>query len=406
MLNGGDAALLQAQLDITNTALGPVDATVYDFQSADAARRYPELRIEQSLVSTHEGRGLRARAALAVRLGRVVLAAPALRRGNHRLARLIAGPHIGPLRTYAAADLVMTSGGTFMMSRYRPYTRYVDHWLVYALGRPLVFFTQGFECPAGRLNRWLLGWTLSRATLVLARGQSSGAVAAELGAQRVQVVPDAAFALAQTDRRTSIVQRSATVAISVRDWPYMSGGAPARAAYDRAIAGLVRHLVHQLDTSVTFISTCQGAPTYRFDDSRAAMRIVELLPSATTERVTIDSEFHRWDALRDLLTAFDLVVATRLHVGILAVSAGIPVLPIAYEAKTLEVFADLGLRDLVLQAHLLDSAGLIQAYDRLASEAESVRNQLLETVPRLRRDALASGRFLQDALPVRSDHET
>src|SRR3546814_6657409 len=59
-------------------------------------------------------------------------------------------------------------------------------------------------------------------------------------------------------------------------------------------------------------------------------------------RVRVDDRFHTPEALRDRYAGYDMVVATRMHAAILALCAGTPVMPLAYEFKTAELFGRLG----------------------------------------------------------------
>jgi colanic acid/amylovoran biosynthesis protein len=323
-----------------------------------------------------------------LRMSRLLAGAVARRLGARRASRAIAGKVSYILDAYEAADIVMTSGGTFMVQRYKPHTRFVDHAVVYLLRRPLVFFTQGFEPVDKRLDRALMRAVLSRAALVIARGETSAEVARQLGARRVEVAADAGFALAAQPHRERH-QPPVDVIISVREWPYATGGAEAQSRYENAIGRLVMHIV-AAGGRVRFLSTCQGAHTYRFDDSAIASRIVEALPRSASESVVVDREFHRWDEIRDLLSAADLVVATRLHAAVLALCTAVPVLPIGYESKTHEVFEDLGLADLVVDLEDVTPQLLIDAYRALVDDLPRVAAQIAERVPQVRADALSA----------------
>jgi len=65
-LNGGDAALLAAQIQVVRSALGEVEVSVFDFQGESTARRYQDLDIHPSFVSTHGAAGLADRGALII----------------------------------------------------------------------------------------------------------------------------------------------------------------------------------------------------------------------------------------------------------------------------------------------------------------------------------------------------
>ena len=96
------------------------------------------------------------------------------------------------------------------------------------------------------------------------------------------------------------------------------------------------------DISVSALSTCQGLSSYRYDDSEIAAHLFDDI------NVKIDRDFHTPDALLDRIGAARGVIATRMHFSILALLTGTPVIAIAYEFKTLELFRSLGMGDFVI----------------------------------------------------------
>jgi len=110
---------------------------------------------------------------------------------------------------------------------------------------------------------------------------------------------------------------------------------------------VVEKMVEEVGAEVVFLSTCQGVPEYRYDDSQIAERVVSRLPPRITERVRVDKEFHKPEELIRRYAEFDVVVATRMHAAILAWIGGTPTVAISYERKTEELFRRHGLEDLV-----------------------------------------------------------
>ncbi len=90
-----------------------------------------------------------------------------------------------------------------------------------------------------------------------------------------------------------------------------------------------------------FISTCQGIKEYKFEDSKVAKDIFELLSTEAKQKSVVDDKFHIPDELRTIIEKLDLVISTRLHFAIQSLCVGVPVLPIAYEFKTKELFSRL-----------------------------------------------------------------
>jgi colanic acid/amylovoran biosynthesis protein len=228
----------------------------------------------------------------------------------------------------------------------------------------------------------------------------------DLGLRLPHVYPaaDAAFALADEERVRSLVRKPVNdpiqVAVSVRDWPYFrnAAGNEGMQRYRAAVATTVQHLITARRAKVTFISTCQGIPEYWTDDSRVARQIVDSLPPDVRSQVTVDGDFHTPAQLLDILSGFDLVVATRMHMGILALAAGTPVFPIAYEFKTAELFRNLGLPQWVEDIETLEAAALPSKVERFIQELPGIAPMLVERVLEQRSSALASAAILRRAI--------
>jgi polysaccharide pyruvyl transferase WcaK-like protein len=89
------------------------------------------------------------------------------------------------------------------------------------------------------------------------------------------------------------------------------------------------------------------------------------------------------EAQRGLVAAADLVLAGRYHPLVFAVSAHVPVVPIAYEHKATGVAEAAGIGDRVLQSAGLTASDLIAAVDRTVADAGSLRATLAATEPAL-----------------------
>src|SRR5262249_44298517 len=146
---------------------------------------------------------------------------------------------------------------------------------------------------------------------------------------------------------------------------------------------------------VTFISTCQGIPEYRYDDSKVAEEIVRSLPETVQKKVRVVREFHRPELLIEILRGFDLLVATRMHAAILALVAGTPVLPIAYEFKTTELFQHLGLGQWVQEIENVRADALARSVEALLGDLPALRAVIAKRVAQEHDRALASTQLLR-----------
>jgi colanic acid/amylovoran biosynthesis protein len=412
VLNTGDAAILFATMEILRQAFEePLEIIVYDQQAEAAGRYYPDLRFQPVLydqLSQELGESNRK-----LHAARLLAAALLWRTPLRAVGRwLVPGAMHRSLDDFAGADIIVSAGGTYLVPHYRIFPKLLDLLVARAVRRPLVLFTQSLGPFAGP-RRGLLHFVLRSAQAILVRDARSYRHLLDYGirSDRIAECADAAFALAKPEvakpnsaRGNHIVDgRKHRIAISVRDWPHIGTDASeGMAHYLNAVAETVRWLIERGDVEVTFLSTCQGVTEYWTDDSSVAESVVTQLPQHIGQKIRIDRDFHDPKALIEKLTTFDLVIATRMHVAILALGAGIPVLPIAYEFKTVELFKRLGLGDLVHDIEAVTGKGLCAAIENLLRDRMGMRARLTPYVERERKSAFRAGEYVRDAVGLAS----
>ncbi|HEU5209746.1 MAG TPA: polysaccharide pyruvyl transferase family protein [Longimicrobiales bacterium] len=390
-LNAGDAAILAGLRVALLEAFGAdLELQVADDAPTAASALYPDIDFFTGL----HGSGLNARHALRgatrslhrrrVRIAQLLLErAPAGgralldRRGREHLARV------------GGSVAAISTGGTYFVEHYSFERRALEVLAAISTGVPTFLYTQSLGPFTRRDTRHLMRRVLSGCAAVFLRDERSRQHALELGVDeaRLHVRPDAAFVLSVPGPTLS-TDRPLRIAVSVREWGHFSSGTRAEgtARYTEAVAATVRALAREQDAQVTFMSTCQGVPAYWTDDSQFADRIVgELLRDVPG--VHVDHAFRSPVALRDAYREFDLVIATRMHAAILALCAGTPVVPIAYEFKTMELFRSLGMAELVDDIDHLSPESLVARVKRAVDERYLLRARIAALLPQLREQA-------------------
>jgi colanic acid/amylovoran biosynthesis protein len=395
-LNGGDAAILLGVVKLLRTAFGEdTRFVVFDSQPEAAMSLYPEFQFRElwhARATRRAGRFLR-KPRRAFHLARLRLAA-----GGH--PALLDEQERSTLQECRDADLFVSTGGTYLVENYPLQPRLFEFQLARRLGKPLVLLTQSLGPFRRAANRQALADALGPATLVLLRDEPSRRHLLELGLpeQRLRLAADAAFALDPVPRSPRPAGSSLRVAISVREWAHFQNGDrhDGMHRFGQAMAGLTAHLVTRHGAHVTFLSSCQGVPAYRYDDSAVATRLAASLPEPVRRHVTVDRAFHRPEELIHLLQGFDLLVATRMHMAILSLIAGLPVLPIAYEFKTRELFHHLGMGRWVHDINTLESPALAETVDRLLQELPALGETVAGAARAEHARALASATLIRD----------
>ncbi|WP_269933559.1 polysaccharide pyruvyl transferase family protein [Aminobacter sp. HY435] len=387
-LNTGDAAILLAIRHILKSAYdGALQFQVFDSQPEVASRLYPrhdhpDIEIRKLLAESifkypYDANRLK-------NLAKPIynrLALSALRHyGTSRALdeTMFSSEDRRSLDIYRQADLVITTGGTYLVENYNLEKRLNQFRIDEALGKNTIFFTQSLGPFDNDYNRRELKPAFDRSPLILLRDERSRRQLAGLvdDEAKCHVVADSVFALADVARIEGALsaaqppQPTGRVGISVRHWNYVGDGAEGMQRYRESIAAMATTLVRDLGKQVTFVSTCQGVPEYAHDDARTARAIVAELPPEIASRVSVDASFHTPEQLMALVKGFDFVIATRMHMMIMSLCVGTPVLPIAYEFKTRELAKRVGLGDLLLD---IDTVMPDEATGKLAAFVSHLR---------------------------------
>ena len=320
-------------------------------------------------------------------------------------------PVMRAIAPYLAADLVLTTGGTYLLSKYDYSRRILEFRKDLQLGKPLAAFTQSFEPFADDFRSRELAPLLNKMEIILVRAETSrDHIHALTGrSDHVVAVADSVFAL-WTSGPTSVEARRVRsgrslddplrIAIAVRKLKGYGTRDPEAGAeiFRRSVLAAVIALVRDKGAEVTFISTCQGIPEYWTDDSAVAAEFVTHLPSDVQPHVNVNRSFHNPHDLLEVLRSFDGVIACRLHMAILSICANTPVLPISYEPKFEETFAELGVPELVTAIGEIEPEPFTTRVLAWTEELDDVAAAIDKAAPRLKASAQSAGPELKRAL--------
>ncbi|MFD5213457.1 polysaccharide pyruvyl transferase family protein [Microbacterium sp. NPDC058345] len=357
--NTGDAAIfagIHASLTRQDIARA-VDITLLDSNAARTASLYPHWNVLQQISVAPPRRFMKiSRAFSRLRRG----FAERLAKGSfaEALLQLPLFRRTQAARAYRAlcdADLVISTGGTYLVDHYDFSHRAIELELAKRLGKQVILWTQSvgpFESERARRSIRRIVPTVEAAYF---RDERSRDAWLRQGgdAERSFTAPDVAFAI-DPGVETPSHTRS-RVLISVRDWPHR--GADDRPYEPSRYVDAMRTAAQTAANTgheVVALSTCQGLPGY-VDDSDYAQQVFDGLP------VRVDTAFHTPEQLISELRRCRFVVTTRMHLAILAILTGVPVIAVAYEFKTQELFVGLGLGRFVVPIEDATSAWMSAA---------------------------------------------
>lgn len=250
------------------------------------------------------------------------------------------------IKRYYNSDIIISTGGTYLIESYGMLSQITDYNLSLFLGKKLWFYTQSI----GPFNR---SWSInklrnifSKSQLILCRDQQTKDNIKSLDLNYIpdiRIEPDAAFALCNHNqinlRQNDYFGKFKKMAFSVREWKHINNHEEVIGQYKKAIAKAAIYFISE-GYQVYFFSTCQGLKEYT-DDSLLAKEICQLIPEHYHNNIRIIDSYLSISNIMNLLSNMDLIIATRLHMCILSLITGTPVFPIAYEFKTIELFHSL-----------------------------------------------------------------
>lgn len=367
--NTGDAAIFQGIrkcLLAEGLVVDLVDVQVCDSHAADSRLAYPDWPVLQQ-VSYPDGSSPRVARVLAKYARRALLGgmirSPRLRRAVVKASQSkMLGEFGRTLSALDAADVIISSGGTYLVDHYDFRGRVLELRLAKALGKPVVLWTQSLGPFRSRRARRAFLRLVPAVDAVFFRDEKSRRAWEALAPIPALsgVAPDVAFALDCAGAHVTSGLEGTEILVSVREWPRTTAGGPLGfSGYAEALRETVRADIGHGVVRWRAISTCQGMPGYGVDDSAVATSIF------LGEDVAVDTRHHRPDALMRELSTASVVVATRMHLALLALVCGKPVIAIAYEFKTLELFRHLGLEEFVVEIENLTAEWLVDKLSKV-----------------------------------------
>ncbi len=275
--------------------------------------------------------------------------------------------------------------------------------------RPLVFYTQSLGPFLNPKNKNTLKKIFNKSLLILLRDELSLKHLRDIGVNenKIHISSDIVFS-SKSQIKSINIQKSNNdsaasrlkIAISVRFWQQFKKVSVELGInnFRSVMCAATQYLVEKHNAEITYLSTCQGIPEYWTDDANFASEIYNQLPNAIQKQVNINTSFHHPQTLLEKLANYDLVIGTRMHMCILSLAAGTPVLPIAYEFKTKELFARLGMSAWVQDIETINQEFLINSIEEFLASLPNIKSDVMVQVKKERDRAVESSFLVKQML--------
>jgi polysaccharide pyruvyl transferase WcaK-like protein len=270
------------------------------------------------------------------------------------------------------------------------------------LGKPVIKYTADLGPFQHTWNRFFAKLYLGHfVDLILVRSDTSRQYVKELGIKTpVQTVPDTAFLLpycasAEAARYATLRGQSGLVGVSVSY--QVRNRAPEAGAYVDTIVELANHCIEKYGAHVVLIPNelWQSAN----DDRRIAREICARVAHDRCDVLHTDTLTAQ--EIKGVINQCDIMVASRYHSIVAALSLAVPTLAIGWHHKYQEVLRLFEQEHRVCDIENLTLQAVVAGFEDLWENREQVSEKIAQHLPGVREQVLAGAKELQQYVPAK-----
>lgn len=282
-------------------------------------------------------------------------------------------------RQFREVDVVALCGGGYFYSAQRRLNLTFFHALLQSLyacaaGPRVVMIPQSIGPLKSRWERRLIALLLRSLDEVACRESYSHALCREIAPMaNVSLVPDVAFLGADERREVFDVQDQSKIAeIVAMDWTWARNVKDDESlrAYVSALAAVGRRL--QAGGFEVRVTGSSSVSEHDQDDWKVADQICRKIGDGAMLGVPPNGPIDQADEFG----SSDVVIATRMHSAILALTRGAPTIGLAYQAKTTGTYELIGLEDWCRDVETFDPDEVASLASEIARNPEARRRAI------------------------------
>jgi polysaccharide pyruvyl transferase WcaK-like protein len=277
-------------------------------------------------------------------------------------------------RDYRKADVIIGAPGGYVNSYYSIKSSLSIFKVAKRFGKKTAIYAQSVGPLNAKDSLFFKKLMAKSIDYVLIRDAFSNEVmeSLQIPTNKYLQTKDAAFLLGYQPTEKTVSKK---IAISVRKWEDDNRSVDAFKKMIAAMTGLAIDQGYEVD----FLSTCQGLSFYK-NDAVVAAEIKAELEEVYQAKVNVLADYYNFHQFYDLLGNYELVIGTRLHMCITALTRGIPALNISYEVKGKECYNYLDLAEYSIDYNEpIENA--ISAFQAFLSNQEKIREHLKSKIP-------------------------
>ncbi len=315
------------------------------------------------------------------------------------------------LKTYLDTDLVIDEAGIsfsdsrgFIMNTYA----FVCAAVPMLMGVPVVKYSQALGPFHNAYNRFLAKWILPKIKLIIARGRFTYGHLKAAGFQNnVKLCADGAFTMPSSPETERRVQRackdagfSHTVALSISS-VVAKKCKKAGIDYCRIMAEFISYLTGRGFQVYMFANAARmHSKKTRNNDLMAGDAIARAFHNQKNAKGGLIWERREMDAeeIRAYIGQCEMLVASRFHAMVFALSEQVPVMLVGWSHKYQEVMEQFGLGEYAADFSGLSLEELQSAFESFSEHLEEIRCRIKEKLPFVQKSSRQNIRYITKLL--------
>ncbi len=163
--------------------------------------------------------------------------------------------------------------------------------------------------------------------------------------------------------------------------------------YIHCIVNLCRHIAHTLNSSIILIPN-EVQPMPDFNDVTVSLDIQDKLQRNGIQVDVVDSEHITSTELKNIVASCEVIIASRYHSCVAALSSGVPTLVIGWHYKYEELLRGYGQEKWGIPTKDCSSEKLITTFDSFWESRNESKRIIAEKYPDVRKRVLEAGKIL------------
>lgn len=280
---------------------------------------------------------------------------------------------LNKLNSYKKFDLVIASGGGYMLTRNNIsiISRIIncyDFYFASYYNKPYILYNQSIGPFNNKYHIYILKHYFKSALKIICRDSLSFERLSKIGLKNIILSTDIAYNLKV--KKCNILnkyhfnQNDTNIGLTIRDWlpKYY------QEKYEDEIAKFINEKIESNNKNKFYFYPQVIFAKNKDDDRIGSKRILDKIKDDNKKNVKIIYEDLHPSEIKFLISKMDYFIGTRMHSNIFSLSSKVKTIAIAYEPKTFGIMKDLGLSEYVLKIEDVSKSKLHILFDLLVQD--------------------------------------